>query len=64
MYVEIQSAKGDANRSELIRIIEDCKNGSLDVVVFQSVSLLGRDTIETIEAYMTIHKIGVRIIFD
>lgn len=64
MYVEIQSAKGGTNRSELNRLIEDCQNHLLDVVVTRDVSRLGRDTVETLEAYRAIRQAGVRVIFD
>lgn len=64
MYIEIQSAKGGTKRSELNRLIEDCKNHLLDVVVIKDVSRLGRDTVETLEAYREIRQARVRVIFD
>lgn len=62
MYVEIQSAKGGTNRSELNRLIEDCQTYLLDVVVTRDVSCFGRDTVETLEAYRAIRQVGVRVI--
>lgn len=64
MYVEIRSAKGETNRSELNRLIVDCKNDKLDIVVLREVSRLGRDTVETLESYRAVRNSGVCVIFD
>lgn len=62
--MEIQSAKGETNRSDLNRLSEDCQNDKLDIVVLRDVSRLGRDTVETQEGYRVIRNTGVRVIFD
>lgn len=64
IYVEIQSSKGETNRSKLNRLIKDCQNDKLDIVVLRDVSPLGRDTVETLESYRAIRNSGVRVIFD
>lgn len=64
MYVEIRSAKGETNRSELNRLIVDCKNDKLDIVVLREVSRLGRDTVETLENYRAVRNSVVCVIFD
>lgn len=64
MYVEIQSAKGETNRSELNRLIVDCKNDKLDIVDLIDVTRLGRDTVETLESYRAIRNSELVVIFD
>ena len=63
IHVDIHSGKAGSNRPEIKRLIDDCKNKLLDVVLFRDVSRLGRDTVETIESFRTILNSGVRVIF-
>lgn len=64
IYVDIHSGKAGSNRPEIKRLIDDCKNKLLDVVLFRDISRLGRDTVETIESFRAIRNSGVRVIFD
>lgn len=64
MYVEIQSAKGGTQRSEMDRLVEDCQAKKLDIVVFKDINRLGRDTVETLANYRAMRNPGVRVIFD
>lgn len=64
IYVDIHSGKAGSNRPEIKRMIDDCKNKLLDVVLFRDISRLGRDTIETIESFRAIRNSGVRVIFE
>ncbi len=64
IYVDIHSGKAGSNRPEIKRMIDDCKNKLLDVVLFRDISRLGRDTVETIESFRAIRNSGVRVIFE
>lgn len=64
IYLEIQSAKGGTKRSELDRLIRDCQNDQLDLVIIKDMTRLGRDTLEILEAYRSIKNAGVRVIFE
>lgn len=44
-------------------MIEECKAGLTDIVVVESISRLGRDTVEVLEAINTLIGPQVRIIF-
>lgn len=64
MYVDIHSGKAGSNRPEIKRLIDDCKNKLLDVVLFRDISRLGRDTGETIKSFRAIRNSDVRVIFE
>lgn len=64
IYVDIHSGKAGSNRPGIKRLIDDCKNKLLDVVLFRDISRLGRDTVETIESFRAIRNSGVRVIFE
>ena len=44
-------------------MIEECKAGLTDIVVIKSISRLGRDTVEVLDAINTLRESQVRIIF-
>lgn len=44
-------------------MIEECKAGLADIVVVKSISRLGRDTVEVLDAINTLRESQVRIIF-
>ncbi len=44
-------------------MIEECKAGLTDIVVVKSISRLGRDTVEVLDAINTLRESQVRIIF-
>lgn len=44
-------------------MIEECKAGLMDIVVVKSISRLGRDTVEVLDAINTLRESQVRIIF-
>ena len=58
------SAKGGTKRFELDRLIRDCQNDQLDIVLIKDMTRLGRDTQEILEAYRSIKNAGVRVIFE
>lgn len=64
VYMDIGSAKTGASRPEFNRMLEDCKNHKLDIVVTKSMSRLGRDDLESGEAVRTIRKAGAEIYFQ
>lgn len=44
-------------------MIEECKAGLTDIVVVKSISRLGRDTVEVLDAINTLRESQVRVIF-
>lgn len=55
-----QTAKRDAFN----RMIEDCRNGSIDMVITKSVSRFGRNTVDTLKYTRELKSIGIDIFFE
>lgn len=63
IHIDIASAKKDSARPAFHQMIEECKAGLTDIVVVKSISRLGRDTVEVLDAINTLRESQVRIIF-
>ncbi len=63
IHIDIASAKKDSSRSAFHQMIEGCKAGLTDIVVVKSISRLGRDAVEVLDAINTLRESQVRIIF-
>lgn len=63
IHIDIASAKKDSARPAFHQMIEECKAGLTDIVVVKSMSRLGRDTVEVLDAINTLRVSQVRIIF-
>lgn len=63
IHIDIASAKKDSSRPAFHQMIEECKAGLMDIVVVKSISRLGRDTVEVLDAINTLRESQVRIIF-
>ena len=61
--IDIASAKKDSSRPAFHQMIEECKAGLTDIVVVKSISRLGRDTVEVLDAINTLRESQMRIIF-
>ena len=51
-------------RPGLHQLIEDCKSGIVDIVIFPSISRLSRYMLETIGYIREFRKMGVRVFFE
>ncbi len=63
IYLEVGSAKTGSSRREFTRLLNDCKNHEIEVVVVKSLSRFGRDNIEVIEYIITLVGASVTIYF-
>lgn len=63
VHIDIASAKKDSARPAFHNMIEECKAGLTDIVVVKSISRLGRDTVEVLDAINTLRESQLRIIF-
>lgn len=63
IHIDIASAKKDSARPAFHQMIEECKAGLTHIVVVKSISRLGRDTVEVLDAINTLRESQVRIIF-
>ena len=58
IHIDIASAKKDSFRPAFHQmIIEECKAGLTDIVVVKSISRLGRDTVEVLDAINTLREL-------
>jgi len=63
-YVDITSAKRKSPRTNFQRMLDDCKNKKLDIIITKSVSRFGRDTVDTLEALKVLRESNVRVVFE
>ena len=53
-----------AHRAEFLRMIEDCKNGKIDMVLTKSVSRFARNTVDALNVIRELKEIGVGVYFE
>lgn len=63
-YVDIASAKKKFSRVNFERMVDDCKDKKIDIVITKSVSRFGRDTVDTLQALNVMKECEVRVIFE
>jgi DNA invertase Pin-like site-specific DNA recombinase len=64
IYLDFKSGEKQSDRSEFLRMMEDCKNRKIDIILTKSISRFGRNTEETIIAMRQLKEYGVKVIFD
>ncbi len=64
IYMDFASGAGVNNRSEFQRMIEDCVNGKIKLVLTKSISRFGRDTVDGLSAIRELKAHGVEVYFD
>ena len=64
IYIDVASAKAKSKPEEYNRLIDDCRNKKVTIVLTKSVSRFGRDTIEALETVRLLKELKVRIIFE
>ncbi len=52
------------NRSEFNRLMEECENGKVDIVLVKSISRFARNTVDTLSAIRHLKEIGVEVRFE
>lgn len=64
IYIDIMSGSKAEERSEYQRMLDDCRNKKLDIVITKSISRLGRDTVEVLNTIRLFQSCGVELIFE
>lgn len=62
-YIEVASSKGDSARPEFKRLIQDCKQKKIKLVIVKNISRFGRDTVTVLDALQQLKTHDVRVIF-
>jgi len=64
IYIDIKSAEMGNNRSEYERLLRDCRDKRLDLVITKSISRFGRDTIELLSTIRELRVLGIGVMFE
>lgn len=64
VYMDIATSKTGSSRKEFTRMLDDCGNNKLDIILTKSISRFGRDTVEILDALNQLKLLGVRVIFE
>ena len=64
VYVDEGLSGTRANRPELQRLLQDCRDGKIDMVIMKSVSRFARNTLMTLESIRELKALGVDIYFE
>jgi site-specific DNA recombinase len=64
IYLDVQSGGAGANRPEYQRLLRDCREGRLDLVLVKSISRFGRDTAELVTILRELKSLGIAVMFD
>jgi site-specific DNA recombinase len=63
-YDEGISGTSKEKRSELMRMVRDCENGRIDLIITKSISRFARNTIDCLELVRKLKDLGVYIYFE
>ncbi len=64
VYLDIRSGTSISGRDQFQRMVSDCENGNLDIVLTKSISRLGRNTVDVLRTLHQLTALGVEVIFD
>ena len=64
IWMDIASSKTGSSRREFNRMLEDCQSNKLKIIITKSISRLGRDTVEILDALNQLRVLCVRVIFE
>ena len=64
VYSDIASGKSTSGRSEFRRMMEDCVQGKIDLILCKSISRFGRNTVEILESIYKLRQHDVDAIFE
>ena len=64
IYMDFTSGASVDNRSEFRRMMDDCVNGKIELVLTKSISRFGRDTVDGLSAIRELKAHGVEVYFD
>ena len=61
---EAKSGTKVKSRDEFLRMIRECENGNIDVIITKSVTRFARNTVDSIEAIRKLKSLGVTVYFE
>lgn len=64
IYAERGSGTSLNNRNEFNRMIKDCDNGKIDLILTKSIGRFGRNTVDTIRTLNKLEQMGIAVHFE
>jgi len=61
---EAKSGTQVRKREEFLRMMKECENGNIDVIITKSVTRFARNTIDSIEAIRKLKSLGITVYFE
>ena len=62
-YIEVASAKEEGGREQFARMLKDCRDGRIRIVIVKNISRFGRDTVDVLDSIRQMKEAGTRIVF-
>lgn len=64
VYIDFASGKSAENRAEFQRMLSDCRQKKIDLVLVKSVSRFAREVVDGLETIRELKNIGIPVYFD
>jgi len=61
---EAKSGTQTKKRDEFLRMMKECENGNIDIIITKSVTRFARNTIDSIEAIRELKSLGIAVYFE
>ena len=61
---EAKSGTKVKSRDEFLRMMRECENGNIDIIITKSVTRFARNTVDSIEAIRKLKSLGVTVYFE
>jgi len=64
IFVDVKTGSNTSGRNEFQRMINDCENNKIDIIVIKSISRFGRNTAATVSTLNTLKGYNVDVYFE
>lgn len=63
-YIDIKSGKNSRDRKDFQRLLNDCENDTIDIIITKSISRFGRNTADTLTILNRLRVLGIDVFFE
>ena len=64
VYTDQVSGRHNLKMRDFQRMLEDCRNGKIDLILVKSISRMGRNTVQFLQACTELNDLGVDVYFE
>jgi len=64
VYTDRVSGRHNLKMRDFQRMLEDCRNGKIDLILVKSISRMGRNTVQFLQACTELNDLGVDVYFE